>query len=112
MYLWGHCRWVPLVSVQFSDMHPCRIHVGVAHAGDEGVFDSLILVFWSKSVCWYSSFSALQQYLFDEPWIAPRGIQWEKGGNLLKETNQDGDQRFLDPNKAPDKIAKYALYKL
>ena len=36
----------------------------------------------------------------------------KKDGNLLKETNQDGDQLFLDPNRALDKIAKYALYKL
>ena len=43
----------------------------------------------------------------------PRGKSNEKkGGNLLNETNQDGDQLFFDPNKALDKIAKYALYKL
>lgn len=30
----------------------------------------------------------------------------------MKETSQDGDKLFLDPNKALDKIAKYALYKL
>ena len=65
-----------------------------------------------KSDCQYSSFSALQQYLFDEPWIAPREIQWEKGGNLLKETSQDGDQIFLDSNKALEQNSQIRAVKI